>query len=105
MRINGSMKNLDALELVHKGNNSKFRWCCKPESPFDDPPILEEPTRLLIEFSDLREVDSIIEALTRFRDETAVHIGEFRPELCRGDYRAKTLNANQKYERRFPFGD
>lgn len=89
MRINGSMKKLDALELSHKGNNLKFRWFCGPESPFDNPPILEEPTRLKIEFSDLREVDSIIEALTRFRDETAIHIGEFRPELCKDDYQVE----------------
>ena len=76
MKIEGYDNCVNKISLRHKGKNVRFDCYVKPflcEKRLD----LERPKVAKIEFDDLREVDSMIEMLSRFRKECEECIGEW----------------------------
>lgn len=74
MQIIGNKEETDIITFVHKGKNLKFN-CYAKTGPYENDGAIKEPKRAEIVFSDLMEVDNMIEILTRFRKECRDYIG------------------------------
>lgn len=77
MKIIGNKDNVNVITLKHKGKDIKFRCYSKP-FPYMPRTDLEEDREAEIVFDDLREVDSLIEMLERFKKESHEYMGEWR---------------------------
>ena len=66
MRI-GNVYDVNMLTLKHKGKDLKF-GCYLSQHPQDD-------KKVVIEFTDLSEVDALISMLDKFRRESVEYIG------------------------------
>ena len=77
MKIVGNKDDINVITLIHKGKNFKFRCYPKP-LPYMNRVDLEEDRESEIIFDDLREVDSLIDVLERFKKESFEYIGEWR---------------------------
>lgn len=75
MKIVGNKDDINVITLIHKGKNFKFR-CSTIPFPYMDR-NLEEDRESEIIFDDLREVDSLIGILERFKKESCEYIGEW----------------------------
>ena len=77
MRIIGNKENVDEIMFMHKGRGLKFKCFIKPLN-CEQRLNLKESKGVEIIFDDLREVDSLIDMLERFRKESYEYIGEWR---------------------------
>lgn len=68
---------VNVITLKHNGNNITFRCCAEP-FPNASGTDMEDDERAEIAFDDLREVDSLISMLERFKEENCAHMGEWR---------------------------
>ena len=77
MKIVGNKDNVNVITLVHKSNNIKFRCYAKP-FPYVDKIDSEEDKEVEIIFNDLKEVDSLISMLERFKKESCEYMGDWK---------------------------
>ena len=77
LEIRGNINNVNEIILIHKGRNVKFN-CFIKSFPYEPRLDLKESKRVEIVFNDLKEVDNMIEMLTRFRKECGEYIGEWK---------------------------
>lgn len=76
MKIVGNKEDVNVITLIHKSKIFKLR--CYPKLlPYMDR-NLEEDRGAEIFFDDLREVDSLIDILERFKKEICEYMGEWR---------------------------
>ena len=74
MRIAGREDNVNIILLRHKGIDLKLQCFTKP-FPYAVGSDLEENKKVEIVFDDLREVDSLIDMLEKFRRKAQEYIG------------------------------
>lgn len=74
MKIN-DQENINQIYLTHKGCQRRFKCYNKPLlcNPFLE--YLNQDNIVEITFDDLKEVESLINILERFKEETERHIG------------------------------
>lgn len=73
MKINNK-ENINKIILRHKGKDVKFECFIKP-FPYAERLDLEKRNRAEIVFDDLIEVDTLIDMLKRFKQESQEYIG------------------------------
>lgn len=80
MKIIGNGTNLDHLRFSHNGADLHFN-CILQQSSSQIQERIERKNEAKIEFSDLHEVDSLIEMLKRFKEEaTYGFIGNWKTD-------------------------
>lgn len=76
MKIIGENKDVNIILLQHEGNNFRFKCCT--DTSFNQGRNLAEENVAIIEFTDLMEVNSLIEILEIFQKECSKSIGEWK---------------------------
>lgn len=77
MKIVGKNEEINMVDLIHKGNSFKFRCFTEP-MPYMPRTDLNEPKIAEIVFTDLKEVDTMINMLGEFKKRCADYIGTWR---------------------------
>lgn len=78
MRIIGNSNVVTQLRFHHHGAELNFECMLNP-NPYKPVTDLSQGNRVTIEFSDLHEVDSLIEMLKRFKQEAILgYMGEWK---------------------------
>lgn len=85
--------HLSEINLRHYGINVTFKRIFCPVDPYRYK-TLEYPDHnaLILDFSDIREVDALIEALTQFRDGCEGHIGKWLLEDAPSSNTSQDIN-------------
>ena len=66
--------NVTVLRLRHKGYDAKWMCHVKPVAAFGVYQDLQPSEVACIEFADMKEVDTLIDILTRFRNDTESNV-------------------------------
>lgn len=78
MRITGNSDVVTQLRFHHHGAELNFECILNPK-PYEPVADLSQGNRAIIEFSDLYEVDSLIEMLKKFKQEATLgYMGEWK---------------------------